>query len=708
MQIDPNERPARLVERELFADWSPGVYDLKVSMAGSPADTQNPIKEPAFDQYPIRDLQATASTILLNLGPEMPEVPATEEPAEPDAPTRPRPPTIPDNPLIAAAQDDLERFERRTGTGAGPGSAIEGMPADMGAPITYQYEEISYFDDYSSGGGMSLAGQQLRGRGQPFVAVRGIIPLHELIRAVQKARRTDFASAAARFQLLDYVLERQTSRPDGTFPPADQDDQWEPIDRTTAEAILEEVAFYDADPVPPALTDFAVTMPLPARITGLWGKLASHPSLEKFQLTEEQMEAEMKYQRALIEKAQEAQARRPAQEEEVQVGGFSRFVGDSRQMARDVLGSESYYATDYENAMLESGSGSMYGEVYGSLSTGRTDKEFDKLVEELASVVDSSKKDKALREYIKKRVTTAGNLLLFRFLDFAVEPGKSYRYRARVVLKNPNYNERISNVETASVAQGTTRLNAWSNVTAPAYVPPDSYYFIAKMDSSHKRALLDFFHYDPELGTIVSNLEPDPPEEETRANNRFERLEVGFGETIGGRLKVWELDPARLTFAKDEIDGTRPNANPPRPTPIGYGFYTGDLLVTALEDITLDRTQHPDLDLPQTQNRDLQLVAAMLVSEKGGTLKRVDTISQKIYLEYQLYLLEEQNKPFRELKLTDDPLAAGGEYNPDCPYGSEYEAAMSMEMEGGRNNRRTGNLLKRGSRSRGSAPASRP
>ena len=99
---------------------------------------------------------------------------------------------------------------------------------------------------------MGYAGTGLKGRGQFFVSVRGIIPLHELIRDVAEARNCDFAEASQYFQLIDYHLDRQMANPDGTWP---ADDQWEPVDRETAISVLSEVDGFDLDPVPPPLTD---------------------------------------------------------------------------------------------------------------------------------------------------------------------------------------------------------------------------------------------------------------------------------------------------------------------------------------------------------------------------------------------------------------------------------------------------------------------
>lgn len=685
--VKPEERPAALVDRFILNDWSAGKYDLAVIMAASPNDKEEPLKEPPFGQHPIKNLIASGSRVLLNLGPDVPPTPETP------AAATPMPPQLAQGTGTAAGNQELEeQFGRRPAAAGGAGGPL-GAPGMPGAE-SYYAPELEYYETYAGmmegEGDMSYAGVKLKGRGQPCIAVRGIIPLHELLRDVMEARHCDAVEAAQHFQLIDYVLERQTLGPDGQWPPQDQG--WEEVDRTTAEGILKEVDGFDLDPVPPALTDPAVTMPLPPLITGYWGKRATHPDIENFSLSEEDMQNELKYQRALLKKYEEQQAQLQAAQLPQQTGpakrGWAPFMHDARQLTGALLGNAeytSYYGDinqDYYSNPTEQG-------LYSQANV-TNDQRFQQLVQELTKKGsrNAQETDKALLEYIKKRISAVGNLLLFRFVDFAVEPGQTYRYRARLVLQNPNFGERVADALDPSVVEGETRMNGWSNITDPVTVERDTYYFVNKVDMNRGFATFDFYHYDTALGTIVSNTEPDDRDDPATFNT-VPRLEVGFGQPIGGSLVVWELNPAAYTFEKDDKDVKDDN------DPIGYAFDTGDVLVTALERANFNRTDHPDLKLPREQNYDPQLVEAVLVQKKNGGFEMIDTISQRPMKEYQDYLLKLQNEPFKDLK-KGKAMMEGTEYDPlYSMYGAEYEAMMMGEMGGRRATTRTRSALRK-------------
>lgn len=59
---------------------------------------------------------------------------------------------------------------------------------------------------------------------------------------------------------------------------------------------------------------------------------------------------------------------------------------------------------------------------------------------------------------------------LFRFFDFAVDPGKTYRYRIKLVLKNPNAGVPPRFLENYEYAKGATRDADWSQPSSPVTV----------------------------------------------------------------------------------------------------------------------------------------------------------------------------------------------------------------------------------------------
>ncbi|MEZ6065974.1 MAG: hypothetical protein R3B90_09755 [Planctomycetaceae bacterium] len=723
LSVGADEQPAALVAKHVLEDWGSGTFEFRVPFTPSPKDKGNPLQEvePFYQQHPIRKLLANASYIYLNLGPDTEELDKLQDGS---AGT--------DEPIASTNRSDAidDRFARRTNpTAGGPMAGMSG-----GAGNAYSAPELDYYasatesGDYGAyeTGGMDYGGVVLKGRGQPYVSVRGIIPLHELIRAVQEARSSDFAEAAQHFQIIDYVLERQVAGPNGKFPADDQG--WEEVDRSTADAILDEVDGLDLDPVPPPLTDSAVTMPLPPRITGVWNKLATHPDIENFSLSPEEMDAEFKFQLALLDKARKDQAATTATETGVlEKKGWSGRVYDSRELQAGLMGSESSYGESYEDYYSNQSSAGVFGTMG---SSQQNDPKFDALVKELASTVDRDNTDEKLREYIKSRVSAVGNILLFRFIDFAVEPGKSYRYRARLVLENPNRLDRVTDATDPSVVQGDTRLNAWSNITDPTTVPKDTFYFVDSLELDKNKASFDFFHFDPRLGTVVTNTEPDEVVDDSAAassagsypgagstpaaatttttttkqlKTSIQRLEVAFGEPIKGSLTVWELNPGSNTFEKDELPAEPPRGTKPEEAedysdgdPEGYQFDSGDLLVAGLGDIQFERRDLLRLEVPKAGNYDPQLAKAVLVAKSDGRLSMLDTQTQAPEREFQESLRDLQNEPFRELKL--GPVGAAGDeygdYEASMYGGSEYD--MMGEAAGGRrSNTRSRSALRR-------------
>ncbi|MCE9607578.1 MAG: hypothetical protein K8U03_22040 [Planctomycetia bacterium] len=67
--------------------------------------------------------------------------------------------------------------------------------------------------------------------------------------------------------------------------------------------------------------------------------------------------------------------------------------------------------------------------------------------------------------------------ILFRFLDFKIEPRKFYRYRVKLVLANPNFNLDKAHLDKPELALGETREAAWSQPSPPIYVPVLERYF---------------------------------------------------------------------------------------------------------------------------------------------------------------------------------------------------------------------------------------
>lgn len=68
----------------------------------------------------------------------------------------------------------------------------------------------------------------------------------------------------------------------------------------------------------------------------------------------------------------------------------------------------------------------------------------------------------------------AGQYRLFRFVDMTAESGKTYRYRVRLILANPNYNVKPEDLERPESAKTQWRLSPWSEASPTAIVPREA------------------------------------------------------------------------------------------------------------------------------------------------------------------------------------------------------------------------------------------
>ncbi len=137
----------------------------------------------------------------------------------------------------------------------------------------------------------------------------------------------------------------------------------------------------------------------------------------------------------------------------------------------------------------------------------------------------------------------SAEVLLFRYFDFDVEPGVGYRYRAKLVVENPNFDRPLEEVYEESVAQGELRTTPPSEPTKPVWVPHDTRSFLsfvkANRSSKALTATMDVFSWYADAGMPV------------RA-----RLEVVPGQLIGGHVKTEVIRPDKQTFEMEDIQLT--------------------------------------------------------------------------------------------------------------------------------------------------------
>jgi hypothetical protein len=362
--------------------------------------------------------------------------------------------------------------------------------------------------------------------------------------------------------------------------------------------------------------------------------------------------------------------------------GFSDMIFDTRSLQAGLMDAESAYdmsemydmEEDY-SAMMGAGYG---GGGYGAFGARRnvdrqTNPELEKFAKELAKQFpeDEQAAVDELQAWIVERATAEGELLLYRYLDFDVKPGCTYRYRVRLELENPNFGAPITAVGgVAHVREGETRFTPWSEPTQPVRVEETMKYFLTDVDQNRVSPFPDtemkVFQWDTELGTVV-----------------HDQLTVQLGQEIGGREKVEQINAAKQTVEEEE-----------------YPFTSDDRLVDAIRDLEfVDTAEHPDLALPQGSLGAAHTVEYALVAQDERALVALDPRTQADELNRQEKYIEGQEKLFGDFRNR----AAAGEMDPNSEeydlmqqiYGS-YQGEMPEGYEDYGGGRRGRNSLRRG------------
>jgi hypothetical protein len=487
----------------------------------------------------------------------------------------------------------------------------------------------------------------VRGRGYPYAAVRGVFDLRASARAFQTAIHCSYADALRQVMILDFQLQRQE-----LVRKPDRWSDWEPVDDQVFRDLAVAADGFEADVVSAQVTDSAITAPLLARITGQWRTLATHPRLAVFELSPEALERETAFLKSLV--SQMDQQRKPATPLAVQKRGFTPFIRDARQLQQQFLtGSGAGSPTSRRSPR-----GPVFGGMQGPQAVNPA---LETLVRDVARELDPRDQDRRLREWIRARATAEGELLLFRYFDFDVEAGTTYRYRVRLELLNPNYGRSLSAAGgQAEIVRTRTLLTPWSEPTPPVDVAENVQYFLTGIDTRrHGRsplARMNVFQYDQDLGTTVQH-----------------EIDVAFGQNIAGKAKSEQFDPAQGTIQVAE-----------------YFFRSDDILVDAVPDLAFLSDLHPDLALPPNSRGAAQLIESALVVNDRHDLIALDRLSQardlataQRALEWQAMLAETM------VKGQADPLegTASDTYRDlyDRLYGAPPSSNGDMERRAGPN-----------------------
>ena len=690
-ELTAASRPENIVRDQLFASINPGDYEASRAMFADGLAPKKPVTEIECNA-PEQAIATTARVLI--------EVLPPEEETESD----------PQDALASAVkpeEDDpnmLDEFRERKNAGpAGYEMGTEAFYApdaydpyagmdlnSMMAPGEAGYEGMEGMEGMGMGG---MAMQKKNGKGYPFVSVRAIYKVRDQISKFAEAMHVSYHEAARYFYIIDFKLERQVMQSGDDPWPADQ--AWEPVDIKVAEDVLNEAVGFDAETVNSIITDPVITMPLPMRVTGVWKTQATHPAIAKFELNDEQINMELELNSLMIQKALEQ--RKAVRETQVKRGGFTNMMFNSNELQANMMGMDSMYDMG-GMGMGGMGMGGMSSGNYAppgapggmGMGGGRTrpgasrtakagepaNQRLDQLLDQLVDKDQSERRDK-LKEWIQTRAKAEGELLLFRYLDFSVTPGKTYRYRVKFVIPNPNFGRRIADAGgIAAVVEGETRESEWCDPTEPVTVPADTRYFLASVKPAANNSLnhvlptvfWDVYQYDHAFGTTMTG-----------------KFEVRVGQKVGEKINTEVIKPAENFYDREE-----------------YTFKSDDLVVDVIDSLPLDRAFHaadPDTGIAKPLNGGQVTSGQALVLTSDG-VKAFDGMtgqSDKVALDQYVGL---QKESYEKIKEAQEKMALATEGSALDPYGGQDEMMMMMGDMGGSRQR---NVLRK---SKGSSSSS--
>lgn len=94
--------------------------------------------------------------------------------------------------------------------------------------------------------------------------------------------------------------------------------------------------------------------------------------------------------------------------------------------------------------------------------------------------------------------------LLFRYFDYDVEPGKAYRYRAKLMLANPNYRLPPELVEQEKTAELPYLESQWSEPSPIVGVPRHTQVLVVDADPRTSEATLMMVYFSADTGEFVA------------------------------------------------------------------------------------------------------------------------------------------------------------------------------------------------------------
>ena len=335
-----------------------------------------------------------------------------------------------------------------------------------------------------------------------YVAVRALAPIQKQQLAFIKAKVSE------KPEYLSVNLERQALLKDGTWPST-----WQTIDANLETFKKEEARNWatTSEVVPLSYVSQSLTCPLPNRLIDNWNPDGTHPKLEAMvsvSATPASGSATSGSGQGGDYQGQGGQGG-GFQGQGAQGGQGGGFQGQGGQQFQLPLQQGGGFQGQGGQGGGFQGQGGQGGGFQGQGGQGGQGGQSSPAGQSTASA--------------------GGNQwLLFRFIDFTIEPGNTYRYRVQLTLKNPNFElpRQLLENGNSSLAEGEIRDAEWSLPTDPVSVPNDlSYLLVSNSADSPGQADLAIFCWDEDSGTFAA----DPSFKEPRALT----LTVSRGDIIG-------------------------------------------------------------------------------------------------------------------------------------------------------------------------------
>ncbi len=376
-----------------------------------------------------------------------------------------------------------------------------------------------------------------KARGVRYVVVLGVVDVKKQWQLLKTALHAESLSQV--MDKLEYVelrIERQRAIPG----PTPWIGPWRELSTDASVEILKEASELDLELVHPKHVSQVFTSPLPRRLDEEWdpNKMV-HPRIPT--LTEDEQTEQLAITKAA------AKALADDDEPDEQLGGvsirrgFARVQKDANQIRRQATSTDSgsKKMSSYMAEMMKSSGAGM-----ATNSAGKNGPSSSNMADMMRRMGGPGAGMGGMGSGMGNMPGSGGevlggDLLMFRYFDFAIEPGECYRYRVRLIVVNPNFEEQF--VSALTVAEEQFRETPWSAASPPVVVESDVDYALARIASSANKRTdgvdLKVVQFDPNLGTLL-----------------MDTFKVAFGAYVSAeKRKTMRLDVAVPSF-KEESD----------------------------------------------------------------------------------------------------------------------------------------------------------